>query len=610
MYKILSKIDSPKDLKKLDIETLDRLSIELRDFLLKSVSNTGGHLASNLGTVELTISLHYIFDSPKDKLIWDVGHQAYTHKILTGRKDQFNTLRKKDGLSGFIKRKESKHDIFEAGHSSTSISAAIGMAKARDIDNDNYNILPIIGDGAMTSGMAYEALNYLGHSNENITVIFNDNEMSIDNNVGALSKCLSTLRSSKTYRGIKKDLKNTLQKIPKVGNSFQESLGKIKKSVKNFLVPEMIFEDLGFKYLGPVDGHNISELNNILKKSKKFDEPVLIHVKTVKGKGYMPAQNSPRDYHGVGKFELKKGKKSKKTVKYSHVFGNTLLNLAKKNKDIFAITAAMPKGTGLLDFKEKLNNQYIDVGIAEQNATTLAAGLAINNKKPFVAIYSTFLQRAYDQVLHDVCLQNLPVVFCLDRAGIVGKDGSTHHGVFDLSYLISIPNLMVMAPKDGYELKRMINFSSNYKKGPVAIRYPRGKAIDINKSKTNILDFEVLKDGKKIAILAVGKMVKTALEVSKEFDEYDIKVINLRVVKPINFEKLKNSLENIDTILTIEDNVKIGAVGSYINQNLGNKYKIFNIGYNDNFIEHGDTKELIKENGLDKDSILEFIKNI
>ena len=418
MYKLLDHIKEPKDIKEYSKNELTRLSVEIRDFLLKSISTTGGHLASNLGVVELTIALHYTFDSPNAHLLWDVGHQCYTHKLLTGRKEGFKNLRYLDGMSGFIERNESEHDIFQAGHTSTSISAAIGMAKARSINNEEHHIIPIIGDGAMTGGMAFEAMNYLGHSKEKVIIVLNDNGMSIDKNVGAVAKALSNLRSCKAYDVVKKDTKLILEKVPKIGDKIESKLSKVKNSLKYMLLPNMLFEELGFTYLGPIDGHNVTQLIETFEKAKKINGPILIHTITKKGKGYLPAENEPENYHGVGQFDpfIVSEESKKSVVKYSHIFGDKILALAKENKDIFAITAAMPNGTGLMKFKNELPERFIDVGIAEQNATTLAAGLAAVGKKPFFAVYSTFLQRAYDQILHDVCIQNLPGGWVMDRA--------------------------------------------------------------------------------------------------------------------------------------------------------------------------------------------------
>ena len=613
MYKLLDHIKEPKDIKKYNNRDLTRLSVEIRDFLLKSISKTGGHLASNLGVVELTIALHYTFDSPKDKLIWDVGHQCYTHKLLTGRKEGFKNLRALDGMSGFIKRNESEHDIYQAGHSSTSISAAIGMAKARNIDHEDHHIIPIIGDGAMTGGMAFEAMNYLGQSKEKVIILLNDNGMSIDKNVGAVAKALANLRSCKAYDAVKKDTKLILKKVPKLGEKIEGKLSKVKNSLKYMLLPNMLFEELGFTYLGPIDGHNIVQLIETFEKAKKIEGPVLIHSITQKGKGYLPAEKAPENYHGVGQFDPFKKSNAPKdpVIKYSHIFGNKILELAKENKDIFAITAAMPMGTGLMKFKNELPERFIDVGIAEQNATTVAAGLAAVGKKPFFAVYSTFLQRAYDQILHDVCIQNLPVVFCIDRAGIVGKDGETHHGVFDLSYLSSIPNMMILAPKDGFELERMISFAADYDKGPIAIRYPRGEACQINESDETITDYEILRQGKDLCILAVGNMVQKALKVADELinkDHLSVKVINMRKIKPIDFEKLKIELSSIDKIITLEDNVLIGGFGSQINQGFDKTYDVLTIGFEDVFIEHGATEDLFKKHRLSEEDIYIKIK--
>lgn len=606
MYKILNEIKGPENLEDKPVKDLKRLSVEIRDFLLKSISKTGGHLASNLGVVELTIALHYVFNSPKDKLIWDVGHQCYTHKVLTGRQDDFENLRQLNGISGFIKKNESGHDIFQAGHTSTSISSAIGMAKARDCDGESYDIIPIIGDGAMTGGMAFEAINYLGQSKEKIIVVLNDNGMSIDKNVGAISKSLSNLRTSKTYSTVKNDTKLILDKIPKFGKNINSTVSKLKNSFKYMVLPNMLFEELGFTYLGPVDGHNIESLINILNKAKETEGPIIVHTITKKGKGYLPAEKNPEKFHGVGKFSLN-GEKTKKVsgVKYSNIFGEKICELAEKNKDIYAITAAMPSGTGLNSFKKNFPKRYIDVGIAEQNATTIAAGLANAGKKPFFAVYSTFLQRAYDQILHDICIQKLPVVICIDRAGLVGFDGETHHGVFDISFLSAMPNLMILAPKDGYELKKMLNFASNYDKGPIAIRYPRGFSSEINESRNLITSYEILREGDTVAIMAVGKMVNRAIDVADKLIENNIsvKLINSRVIKPINFEKMMTDLKEIDYIVTIEDNMLIGGFGSMISQRLCNKFKILNLGFEDKFIEHGDTEELFKINNLDVKSI-------
>lgn len=605
MYEILDRINGPENLKGLSKKELIRLSVEIRDFLIKKVSENGGHLASNLGIVELTIALHYVFNSPEDKFIWDVSHQAYVHKILTGRKDQFDHLREYGGLSGFTKCSESSHDCFQSGHASNSISAAIGMAKARDIENKEYKVLPIIGDGALTGGMALEALNYLGDSKEDVTIIFNDNGMSIDKNIGAISKKLSRIRETKVYNLVKKDTKVLINKIPKVGKGLEKKLSKIKKGAKSLFLPNMLFEELGYKYIGPIDGHNIDDLIYALEHSKNLDGPIVIHTLTKKGKGYQPAEDAPENYHGIGG-QKKKNPQTSSIDKWSNIFGQKVLSLAKENKNVFAITAAMPKGTGLLPFKEEFPARYIDVGIAEQNAAGMAAGLAMSGQKPYLAIYSTFLQRAYDQVIHDICIQNLPVVLCIDRAGLVGKDGETHHGVFDIAFLSTIPNLTFLSPKDKYELERMLEFSYDYEY-PLAIRYPRGEAVEINHDSSDLLLHEVVKEGKECAIIATGKMVSRALEVASKMKK-DVMVINQRVLKPIDYSKLKETLKGIEYLVTLEDHVSIGGLGSLINSNLSNEFDILNISHGDRFVTHGDTEELFEVLNLDVESVTHRIK--
>ncbi len=474
---VLDKINLPSDLKKLSEDDLIRLSVEIRDFLIKNISITGGHLASNLGVVELTLALHKVFDMPNDKIIWDVGHQSYVHKMITGRKDEFKTLRQYGGMSGFPKRSESEFDSFDTGHSSTSISAAIGMAIARDQIGESSNIIAVIGDGAMTGGMAFEALNHAGHKKLDITIIINDNDMSISENVGGLSSYLRKLRMAPAYTNIKGGTKNVLSSIPVVGKGITHSVHKFKTGVKVMLTNGMLFDELGYQYYGAVDGHNIRELVETLESSKKVKGPKIIHIITKKGKGYMPAEKNPNLFHGISQFDIKTGEVlSKKPASFSKVFGEYLVELAGINKKIVAITAAMIEGTGLKPFKESFPDRLIDVGIAEQHAVTMAAGLAVGGMKPVVAIYSTFLQRAYDQIIHDVCIQNLNVVFAIDRAGLVGADGETHHGLFDISYLSTIPNMTVLCPKDSLELKAMMKYAINEHNAPIAIRYPRGAA--------------------------------------------------------------------------------------------------------------------------------------
>ncbi|SHJ48846.1 1-deoxy-D-xylulose-5-phosphate synthase [Paramaledivibacter caminithermalis] len=618
MYRIITKVNSPEDLRELSYEDLRRLSKEIRNFLLESVSKTGGHLASNLGIVELTLALHRVFNSPNDKIIWDVGHQAYVHKIITGRKDKFHTLRQFKGLSGFPKCKESVHDCFETGHSSTSISAGLGMALARDLKGEKYSVLSIIGDGALTGGMAFEALNHAGHSETDFIVILNDNEMSISENVGGLSKYLNRLRTDPTYFKMKDDVEQILSKIPAIGKSVVKTAQKAKETIKYFFVPGVLFEELGFTYIGPVNGHDIKELTDVFKRAKKMKGPILIHTITKKGKGYRFAERYPDKFHGIGPFALETGKKIEKTEgqTYSNIFGDTLLELAEENSDIVAITAAMPSGTGLSKFAEKYPERFFDVGIAEQHGVTFAAGLASNGLRPVFAVYSTFLQRGYDQVLHDVCLQNLPVVLCIDRAGIVGHDGETHHGVFDLSFLSNIPNIKIAVPKDGKELRSMMKYAFS-QKSPIAIRYPRGISKDLT-TENNIDDIyderaEVISIGKDACIIAVGKMVARAIEVSKllKKDGIETTVINARFVKPLDKDTILSSIKDINNIFTMEDNVKIGGFGSQIlnmlsSNEIGSKnVKVF--AFPDKFIEHGETETLFKNYNLDTEGIYKQI---
>ncbi len=619
---ILDNINSPSDIKKLSYQELDKLSQELRDYLIKSISITGGHLASNLGVVELTLALHCTFESPKDKIIWDVGHQAYIHKIITGRKDRFNTLRKYKGLSGFPKRNESEHDIFDTGHSSTSISAALGVAKARDLNNDKYSVISVIGDGALTGGMAFEAMNHAGHEQTDMIVILNDNEMSISENVGGLSKYLNRLRTNPTYFKAKIDVENILNKIPSIGKTVSKTAGKAKDSLKYFLVPGIIFEELGFTYLGPVNGHDIKELNLVMERAKKIKGPVLIHVMTCKGKGYEYARKNPDKFHGIGPFNIETGSviaSGKKNPSYSNVFGSSLVELAKEDNGIVAISAAMPSGTGLNDFAALYPKRFFDVGIAEQHAVTFAAGLAASGYKPVFAVYSTFLQRAYDQILHDVCLQNLPVVFAVDRAGIVGNDGETHHGVFDLSFLSHIPNMEIVAPKDGAELKEMLRCAFLWQK-PVAIRYPRGESDDFTKlgNYDSILDkkAEVLLNGKDACIIAVGTMVRVAYEVANKIKDKNISctVINARFIKPLDEKTIINEVKHINNIITLEDNVIKGGLGSqveklFFNEKLNTK-NLITLGFPDKFVYHGSREELMKEHSLDIDSIVKQIEKM
>ncbi len=616
---LLDQIKTPDDLKKLDKNDMIRLGVEIREFLLQSVSQTGGHLASNLGVVELTMALHKVFNSPEDKIVWDVGHQAYVHKLLTGRKDGFASLREFGGMSGFPKKCESSHDCFETGHSSTSISAAVGMAKARDLKGKDHNVIAVIGDGAMTGGMAFEAMNHAGHSDMDLTVILNDNEMSISQNTGALSKQLRKLRMTPAYSNIKGETRSALSAIPHIGKPLTKSITQLKIGVKVMLVNGLLFEGLGYQYYGPIDGHNLEELINVLEMSKSVKGPKLIHVITKKGRGYLPAEKHPENYHGVGTFDLKTGVLPGSKNTFSDVFGDTLVRLAENNSDVVAITAAMPDGTGLGAFKDKYPKRFIDVGIAEQHAVTMAAGLAAEGIKPVFAVYSTFLQRAYDQILHDVCLQNLPVVFAIDRAGLVGKDGETHHGVFDMSYLSHMPNMTVLAPKDASELQAMLEYAVNTHEGPIAVRYPRGNAYTIpseNKDlHENLLDPEVLKAGSDVVIFAVGTMVKSALEVAEllEAGGTSTAVVNVRCPFPLQEDGLKTIVASHPNSLmvTLEDNVVEGGFGNRISAWLssnGDLREVQRMGIPNKFVEHGNVDALRGSLGLDSKSISKRIQ--
>lgn len=614
---MLEEINSPYELKKRNKDELQLLSNEIRGFLIRHVSKTGGHLASNLGVVELTIALHYVFNSPVDKIIWDVGHQCYVHKILTGRKDNFERLRKFNGLSGYPKRCESVHDVFETGHSSTSISAALGIAKARDLNKEKYSVIAVIGDGALTAGLAFEALNDAGRSKTNLIVILNHNEMSISENVGSISLYLSKIRSDPGYYKLKKDIDSILNIIPPIGKSIHKSIEKIKDSIKQLIVPGMLFEEMGFTYLGPIDGHDISSLIEVLDRAKKMSGPVFIHVITKKGLGYTFAEKNPDKFHSASTFNIDTGTFFNNGYDtYSDVFGKTLTEMAKEDKKIIAITAAMPDGTGLNHFAENIPERFFDVGIAEQHAVTFAAGMAINGYKPYFAVYSTFLQRAYDQVIHDVCIQNLPVVFGIDRAGIVGEDGETHQGTFDISFLRIVPNIAIMSPKDANELVEMVKLSRilNF---PVAIRYPRGKAdiYDINRECNMIFGkAEILNEGNSIAVIALGRMVNVAVQVKKILKEMSINpyIINLRFVKPLDEDLILDIAGKVKLIVTIEDNVIAGGVGSVILEFLNSKniYRpILRMGLPDKFIEHGDVASLFNKYGLDAESIANAILN-
>lgn len=614
---MLEKINSIDDLKKLNIEEKKILAQEIREYIIKIVSKNGGHLASNLGVVELTISLHSIFNVPFDKIIWDVGHQTYTHKILTGRKEELKTLRTSGGIAGFPKLEESETDCFNTGHSSTSISIALGMAKARDIKQENNSIICIIGDGALTGGMALEALNDAGSSDTKLTVILNDNEMSISKNVGGVNMLLSKLRTKKLYTKSNISAKKIIKRVPVVGAPFVKFVQKAKRSIKQFIIPKMYFEDIGFRYLGPVDGHDIEKLESLLKISKELDGPVLIHVLTKKGKGYIPAEENPDKFHSTSAFEIETGKTLKeKQTDYSKIFGNKLIQLAEKNNKIVAITASMKDGTGLTEFQKKFPNRFFDVGIAEQHAIGFSAGLASNGMIPVVPIYSSFYQRAYDQVIHDVCIQNLPVIMCVDRAGIVGADGETHQGILDLSFFNIIPNLTIMAPKNFKELEDMLEFATKLNK-PVVIRYPRGgegKNIFKENQKIEYGKSEILQEGNDISILAIGKMVDRAIDVCNKLKEDNInaEVINIRFLKPLDKESIIKSVKKTKNCITIEDNILLGGLASNVKELLiDNKIdvNIKTFGYPNKFIKHGSVEDIEKKYGLDTESIYNYVIN-
>ncbi len=618
MNQILEKIHNPQDLKKLSIEQLKLLAEEIRQLLICSVSKTGGHLAPSLGVVELTLALHKIFNSPIDKMIWDVGHQAYVHKILTGRRKEFGTLRQFGGISGFPKPTESEHDAFGTGHSSTSISAALGMSLARDIVGEKNNVIAIIGDGSLTGGQAYEALNHAGHSGTNMIVILNDNEMSIAKNVGAMSEYLSKMRTEPKYAKVKQDIDFILRRIPAIGERIAKTVERLKDSLRYLLVPGVLFEELGFTYIGPIDGHNLEILLEVMEKAKQMQGPILIHVITCKGKGYKPAECNPGKFHGVGPYCIESGEVVKKSnaPTYTGTFGETLVELGKQDSRVVAITAAMPEGTGLKKFAAQFPKRFFDVGIAEQNAVTMAAGMAMQGMKPIVALYSTFAQRAYDQILHDVCLQKLPVIFALDRAGIVGEDGPTHHGVFDYSYLRHIPNLTIMAPKDENELRHMF-YTAIHLGSPVAIRYPRGNGLGVVTTepflKLPLGASEQVIEGKDIVFLAVGAMVEPCRQAAELLKGQGIQagLVNARFIKPLDGQMIRRIARDARLIVTVEDNVLAGGFGSgvleYINEQNFNWVKVLRLGFSDNFIEHGTREELLQKCGLTAEGIAEEV---
>lgn len=620
-FPLLAKINEPDDVKKLTLTELERLSGELRQFIVATVAKNGGHLAPSLGTVELTLALYSVFNFPTDKLVWDVGHQAYVHKILTGRRDRFQTLRQKGGITGFPNRFESEYDAFGVGHASTSISAALGMAISRDISGRTNEVIAVIGDGALTGGEAFEALNQAGDLGKKLIVILNDNERSIDKNVGGMSEYLSRIRILPQYNRAKKDVGELLLSIPHIGDKALKAAHIVKDSVRTALVPGGVFENIGFHYVGPLDGHNISLLQEVFTRVKEMDGPILIHVCTKKGKGYKPAEENPGKFHGIGKFDLTTGENIKKETvapSYTAVFGKALVSLGNKNPNIIAITAAMPSGTGLDAFKNMYPSRYFDVGIAEEHAVTLAAGMAADGKHPVVAIYSTFAQRAYDQLIHDVCLQNLPVTLCLDRAGLVGADGPTHHGTFDLSYLRHMPNMTVFVPKDEEELRHMLATAINMD-SPSAIRYPRGAGVGVElTNEFNMIPIgkaEVISDNGSIALLAVGTMVeqaKAAAELLKA-DGITSSVINIRFVKPLDTEIISKLANEKRLLVTLEENALIGGFGSAVAEFLADNDLLKNtsllrLGIPDKFIEQGTKAELLEVCGLTPLQIKEKIE--
>ncbi len=608
---ILETIEKENDIKKVAPEKWNVLADEIREFLIEKISVTGGHLGSNLGAVELTMALHLSLDLPDDKIVWDVGHQAYTHKLLTGRRAGFENLRKYGGMSGFPKRKESDCDCFDTGHSSTSISAGLGLVKARDIMNQEHTIVSVIGDGSLTGGMAYEAMNNAARSKSNFIIVLNDNNMSISENVGGVSKYLNNIRTADKYLDIKEGIYNSL-KDKKIGDPIVESIRRAKSSVKHLVIPGMFFEDMGLTYLGPVDGHNINAMIRVFKEAKRCKSAVLVHVMTQKGKGFLPAERHPARFHGAEPFDIETGLPLHKKEKsnYTDVFSTVMCKLGDRNEKLVAITAAMPDGTGLKRFRNMYPDRFFDVGIAEEHAVTFAAGLAAGGLKPVVAIYSSFLQRAYDQILHDVCIQNLPVVFAIDRAGLVGSDGETHQGIFDLSYLSSIPNMHIMAPKNKWELSDMLKFAVKFE-GPIAIRYPRGEAYDGLKEYREPIRFgkaEWLYQEKGIVLVAVGSMIKTALIVRNALKEkgYQCSIINARFVKPIDTEILDEACETHSLVVTMEENVASGGFGEkvrdYLDQRV-DKPQLLNITLPDEYVEHGNVDILRKEVGIDAETI-------
>jgi len=617
---LLEQIKGPQDLKPLSIAQLEELAGEIRDFLIEKLSATGGHLAPNLGVVELTLALHYLYDSPKDKFIFDVGHQSYVHKILTGRKDQFDTLRKYKGLCGFIKRSESEHDVWEAGHSSTSLSAAMGMALARDLKGENNKVVAVIGDGALTGGMALEALNHIGHEKKNLIVILNDNEMSIAPNVGALHHYLGKIRTDRHYQKAKDELNQLLNKIPAIGGKLAKTAERFKDSIKYLLVSGILFEQFGFTYLGPVDGHDFNQLIDVMEQANSVSGPVLVHVITVKGKGYSPAEADSFKWHGITPYKIESGQvlKAVGPPMYTEVFSDALMELAEQDKRIIAVTPAMPGGSGLLKFAKRYPNRMIDVGIAEQHAATMCAAIAMEGLKPVYAVYSTFLQRAYDQVVHDICRQNANVIFAIDRAGFVGPDGETHQGVYDIPYLRHIPNMVLMMPKDENELRRMMKTAVDYNDGPIAIRYARinglGVAIDEEMTPIPIGTWETVREGDSAVIIAIGPMLPVAEEAAEllKREGLNARIVNARFIKPLDEAMLLNIADENLHMLVLEEGSELGGLGSAILEfySLNNKQGVTVriMGVPDVFVEHGSIKEQRQEVGLTAERVVTEVK--
>ena len=614
---ILEKIQKPNDIQKVPLEQFPALAAEIRRFLVEHISDTGGHLASNLGAVELTMALHNVFHLPEDKIIWDVGHQAYTHKILTGRREEFATLRQMGGISGFPKRSESPCDSFDTGHSSTSISAGVGYVRARDLQEESYYVVSVIGDGALTGGMAYEALNNAAELDKNFIIVLNDNEMSISPNVGGISRYLGSLRTAEVYTGLKLNVRKSLKKIPGLGESLVEAVHKTKSGIKQLLIPGMLFENMGLTYLGPANGHDTRQMMKLLNEAKRVEGPVVLHVLTEKGRGYGPAMRHPDRFHGTSPFKIATGAPKKKSGKpsYTDVFSAELVRLGGEDPRIAAVTAAMPLGTGLDGFAKRFSKRFFDVGIAEAHAVTFAAGLALGGLIPVVAVYSSFLQRAFDQILHDVCMQNIHVVFAIDRAGLVGSDGETHHGGFDLSYLSMMPNMTVMAPKNRWELGDMLEFAISHP-GPVALRYPRGEVceeLQEYREEVRLGKAEWIVKGRGLALLPVGSMVAAAWQVWQALkgDTCGPSLVNMRFVKPLDLECLDELAKDHQILVTMEENVLSGGMGQNVRDYMGRKYpeiQVISLGIPDRFVGHGSVEQLKRQLCLDVEGMTEAIK--